>query len=285
MSLRSKPRMVRFRELGIYVFESKHSADFTMETDIRDFQKLALIVKGAGFLETESDAIPLSENHLIYIPAAMPHRFVDDKNQPLTLVVSCFYDDMFTGSDFAGEALTTFQNTFQAAAPFNLSDNFSRVEVMNKFRRMLFEQIHRKQNARALIWCELLELLVFLTRMYHETQKLQSESVSARAYAGSLRFLENNFYKPIKVEELAAMANMSYRRYTERFKKTTDKTVIEYLAELRVEYAKKLMSETENILYAAFESGFKDLAHFYRMFKRITGKTPKQYIFETKNIL
>ena len=282
MSLRIKPRMVRFRELGIYVFESKHSPDFSMEMEIRDFQKLTFIVKGAGFLELESGRIHLRENHLLYIPALLPHRFVDDRSNPLTLVMSCFYDNIFTVNDFAGEALSSFQNAFKVVAPFNLSDNFSRVEVMDKFRRMLFEQIHRKPNARAAVWCELLALLVFLTRTYHETQQLQAESVSARAYNGSLRFLENNFYKPIKVEELAAMANMSYRRYTEQFKKTTGKTVIEYLAELRVEYAKKLMIETENILYAAFESGFNDLAHFYRIFKRITGKTPKQFILKPK---
>ena len=282
MALRSKPRTVRFRDLGIYVFESRHRPDFVMETNSWDFHKLALIVKGAGFLEIDGMRIPLRDNHLVYVPALLPHRFADDSSNPLTLVMSCFYDEMFVGGNFAGEALTDFQHAFQAAAPFNLSDNFTRLEVLNKFRRMLFEQIHRQQNSRAVIWCELLELLVFLTRTYHETQKLQAESASSRAFAGSLRYLENNFYKPIKVEQLAAIANMSYRRFTEHFKKTTDKTVIEHLAELRIEYAKKLMAETENVLYAAFESGFGDLAHFYRMFKRITGKTPKQYIDEIK---
>ena len=283
MALRNKPRTVRFRELGIYVFESKHRPDFVMETDSWDFQKLALIIKGAGFLEVGETQIPLGENQLVYVPASLPHRFADDSSNPMTLVMSCFYDDMFVGGNFAGEALADFQKAFQAAAPFNLSDNFTRVEVMDKFRRMLFEQIHRRQNCRAVIWCELLELLVFLTRTYHETQKLQAESAGSRAFAGSVRYLENNFYKPIKIEQLAAIANMSYRRFTEHFKKTTDKTVIERLAELRIEYAKKLMAETENVLYAAFESGFGDITHFYRIFKRVTGKTPKQYISEIKH--
>jgi AraC-like DNA-binding protein len=36
--------------------------------------------------------------------------------------------------------------------------------------------------------------------------------------------------------------------------------------------------ETEDILYAVFESGFGDVAHFYRVFKKILGCTPKQFI-------
>lgn len=282
MSFRKKPRLVRFKQLGIYVFESKHSPDFLMETEARDFQKLALIVKGAGVLETERYRVDLSPNHLIYIPAALPHRLQDDTSNPMTLVMCCFFDRIFIGSDFAAEALETFKQCFQNAAPYNLSDNFTRAEVMNKFRRMLFEQIHHKPNSRAVIWSELLEILVFLSRNFQEMQRLEAESSGSRAFAGTLRYLDDNFFKPIKVETLAAMANMSYRSFTEHFKKTTDKTVIEYLTEMRVEYAKKLMIETENILYAAFESGFGDVAHFYRVFKKITGKTPQKFILTAK---
>ena len=44
----------------------------------------------------------------------------------------------------------------------------------------------------------------------------------------------------MKIEELAGLANMSYRSYTEQFKRRTGKTVTQYLAERRVEYAKRL---------------------------------------------
>ncbi|MGH9903273.1 MAG: helix-turn-helix domain-containing protein [Pyrinomonadaceae bacterium] len=81
---------------------------------------------------------------------------------------------------------------------------------------------------------------------------------------------------------MATLANLSYRRYTEQFKLSMGKTVTRYLSEMRVEYAKRIMLETGDIMYAAFESGFGDLAHFYRVFKKTTGSTPKRFITDQK---
>lgn len=282
MTLRNTPRNIKFRDIDIYVFESKHSPNFKMPMEIRDFQKLALIIKGRGFLKTDEKRIELFENHLIYIPVGVPHCFEDDRQQPLTLAMTCFYDSMFASNPITEKVLTGFKKTFPPQTPFNLSDNFARAEVMSKFRRMIFEQIQRRENAAALIWSQLVELIVFLNRNYKESQKILSASPSTKAFAGSIQYLENNFYKPIKVEDLARMANTSYRRYTEHFKLTMNKTVIEHLTEIRIRYAQKLIVETGNVIYACFESGFGDLAHFYRTFKRSTGKTPKQFIVENK---
>jgi AraC-like DNA-binding protein len=278
MKLRNKPRIIKFKNMGIYVFESKHSANFTMEKEVRDFYKLALIIKGSGYLEADNLQINLREHQLILIPPNILHRFQDDKHNPLTLVMSCFYEEIFADNRFGEEGFATFRNIFQPLKPFYVGDNFNRVEVMNKYRRMLFEQIHRKQNANTVVWCQLLDLLVFLTRTYQESIKLKPDYANSKKFNEILNYLENNFYKEIKVETLASMANMSYRRFTEYFKKATNQTLVEYVLNLRVEYAKRLLIETENVIYSAFEAGFNDVTHFYRVFKKSTGTSPKQFI-------
>ena len=45
------------------------------------------------------------------------------------------------------------------------------------------------------------------------------------------------------------------------------------------------MLETEDVLFAAFEAGFGDLTHFYRVFKKTAGCTPKQFIGRQKLLL
>jgi AraC-like DNA-binding protein len=226
--------------------------------------------------------LPISANQLLYLPAHVAHRFLDKRGDPLTLDMVCFYDHAFGGNAAALEVLSLFRQNFPALFPFSLTDNYSRLKIKNSFRAMLIEQLQRREGSLAALWCQLAELLIFLMRVSKEQRKLPSADPSAMAFAGSLYFINNNFYRPIKIEELATLANLSYRRYTEQFKRSTGKTVTQYLSEVRVEYAKRIMLETEDILYAAFESGFGDLAHFYRVFKKTTGSTPKRFIADRK---
>jgi AraC-like DNA-binding protein/mannose-6-phosphate isomerase-like protein (cupin superfamily) len=280
-SKRKRPHQHHFTDLGIYVFESRHSEDFAMEMDEWDFHKICAIINGNGFLETKTSLQPIGANQVIYIPPHVSHRFQDRAEDPLTLVMVCFYEHTFTGNAAAVEVFSLFRKYLPAILPFNLTDNYSRVKIKNTFRMMLIEQLQKRAGSPALLWCQLVELLVFLARIKKQ-QNLLSADPNAMMFAGSIHFINNNFYRPIKVDELATLANLSYRRYTEQFKLSTGKTVTQYLSEIRVEYAKRIMLETEDILYAAFESGFGDLAHFYRVFKKITGSTPKRFIAQQK---
>lgn len=281
-SRRKRPHQHHFTDLGIYVFESRHSDAFTMELDKWDFHKLCAIVQGNGFLETGTATIPIGANQVLYLPAHKAHRFRDKPGDPLTLVMVCFYDRTFSGNAAAFEVFSLFCQNFPAVSAFDLKNNYSRVRIKNSFRVMLVEQQQRREGSAAALWCQLVQLLLFLVRINKEQQKLFTADPRTIAFAGSIHFIDNNFYRPIKVDELATMANLSYRRYTDQFKLSTGKTVTQYLSGIRIEYAKHIMLETEDIMYAALESGFEDLAHFYRVFKKNTGFTPKRFIADQK---
>lgn len=279
---RKRPHQHHFSELGIYVFESRHSEDFTMEIGEWDFHKLCMIIKGHGLLETKDSTLHIGANQLIYLPPHIAHRFQDASGDPLTLVMVCFYDHTFSENPVTHDVLTLFHRAFNGIAPYSLNDNYSRLKIKNSFKAMLIEQLQKREGSRAALWCQLVELLIFLTRIYQDQQKMSFADSCTMAFAGSFDFINNNFYRPIKVEELASLANLSYRRYTEQFKRSTGQTVTQYLSQIRVEYAKRIMLETEDVLFAAFESGFGDLTHFYRVFKKTTGYTPKQFIGNQK---
>ena len=249
-----------------------------MELIAQDFQHLYVVREGRGFIETEGGRLPIRENQLIYIPAHTAQRPVDDPEAPLTLIILCFYESVFGDCTSAVESMRLFARTFPALTPFKVGDNYTRLEVRNRLRAIFVEQTRRREGGDSVILSQLIELLVFLSRTYAEHRALSPTDPGAAAFAGSLRYLDENFYRPVKIEELAGLANMSYRSYTEQFKRRTGKTVTQYLAERRVEYAKRLMLETDDILFASAEAGFGDLTHFYRVFKKLAGVTPKQFI-------
>jgi len=275
---RKRPHRVHLGERGIYIFESRHSPDFRMELVAQDFQHLYVVREGRGFIETERERLPIRENQLVYVPANVAQRPVDDPEDPLTLIILCFYENVFGDCSSAVEGLRLFTSTFPALTPFKVGDNYTRLEVRNRLRAVFVEQMQPREGSDSVILSQLIELLVFLSRTYAEHRSLSPNDPGAAAFAGSLQYLDENFYRPVKIEELADLANMSYRNYTEQFKRRTGKTVTQYLAERRVEYAKRLMLETDDILFASAEAGFGDLTHFYRVFKKLAGVTPKQFI-------
>ncbi len=71
------------------------------------------------------------------------------------------------------------------------------------------------------------------------------------------------------------MSNASFSRY---FKHHTRKTFSDYVTEIRISHAcKLLMKDNQNISQISFDSGFENLSNFYKHFRKITGIIPKEY--------
>ena len=72
-----------------------------------------------------------------------------------------------------------------------------------------------------------------------------------------------------------------------KFKKITGKTPNEFLTEMRINHAKKLISAFDNsasLFYIANLCGFIDYPYFSRKFKEITGVSPKKYLSNGDNL-
>ena len=62
------------------------------------------------------------------------------------------------------------------------------------------------------------------------------------------------------------------------FKKTTGKSVLTYITELRMEKAKELLIKTDCSIENITEKiGYFSVAHFSQLFKKIEGITPGKY--------
>jgi AraC-like DNA-binding protein len=87
-----------------------------------------------------------------------------------------------------------------------------------------------------------------------------------------------HYKKDITLEEIAAVANLSVTSFCRYFKLLTQKTYYDFLIQIRVSHACRLLVEnklpTEMV---CFECGFNNVSNFYRHFKKITGLTPLLY--------
>lgn len=87
-----------------------------------------------------------------------------------------------------------------------------------------------------------------------------------------------NFKRKISMEEMAAVANISPNSFCRYFKSRTRKTYTQFISEIRVGHACKLLIEDSmNVKQICYESGFYNFASFHKHFKMITGKSPLSY--------
>ncbi len=87
-----------------------------------------------------------------------------------------------------------------------------------------------------------------------------------------------NFKNKIKLEEIAAVANVSPNSFCRFFKSRSNKTYSQFVNEIRVGHACKLLIDDNlNVKEICYESGFYNFASFHKYFKQITGKSPLSY--------
>lgn len=87
-----------------------------------------------------------------------------------------------------------------------------------------------------------------------------------------------NFKRKIHLEEIAEVACISPHSFCRYFKSSTRKTYSQFLMEIKVGYACRLLLENrQSIKQLCYESGFNNFASFHKCFKRVTGKSPLHY--------
>ncbi|HSF54154.1 MAG TPA: AraC family transcriptional regulator [Algoriphagus sp.] len=93
-----------------------------------------------------------------------------------------------------------------------------------------------------------------------------------------MQFLLENRFRQITLEETAERANLSKEAFCRFFKLRTRKTFTQYVLQLRINEAQKLLQETDfGISEIAYKVGFENLSYFNRSFKAILGKSPREF--------
>lgn len=90
-------------------------------------------------------------------------------------------------------------------------------------------------------------------------------------------YIARHYAEPLNMEELAEVAHLTIPSFCRYFKRKTRQTCTDFVNEYRVNQAcKRLVAET-GISQVAFEVGFNNLSHFNKIFRRVTGVSPKEY--------
>lgn len=120
------------------------------------------------------------------------------------------------------------------------------------------------------------EEAVFLASEGFNTNVLKSDSNRIQVV---YRYLLEHFTDPgVKVKDVARLLNMSDSAFSHFFKKYTNKSFTQFLIDMRIGYACKLLLDTDELVsQICFRSGFNNVTNFNRLFKKYRFCTPMEY--------
>lgn len=91
-------------------------------------------------------------------------------------------------------------------------------------------------------------------------------------------FIDTDLTADLSLNRLATLQNISASYLSALFKKETGVTLTDYVNNKRIKYAMQLLATTKlQVQTAAQYSGIDDVHYFTKLFKKYTGKTPKEY--------
>lgn len=246
--------------------------------------ELVLITNGCGRRVVGDHIDRFENNDLVLLGSNTPHEWLCDPE---------YYQepDNFKGvgivvqfvHDFLGDKFMDIPENISLKAFLALSSRGIVIEGETKNRIIsLMLRMNGESDRERLytlfsifrIFSSTSEVRVLASPSYIESMRLNIDEPMQKA----LRYILQNFQKNITIKELLEETNMSNTSFCAAFKHAHRMTFKEYLLNIRVGYACKMLTEdSHNISEIAYISGFENISNFNRQFKKIKGITPTQY--------
>jgi len=248
--------------------------------------EILYIVKNSGTAYVGDKIFPYQSGTLMLFSANLPHMFVpildatNNNNNGIDAYVLHFSIETI---NTVIECLPEFQSLHK------LFDNWKRGMIFNYVKKN--KEILRIMKAingedHCLRMTHFFGLLNLLEKdkdfeFIANPGFVKSTNLSKGRLEKVYEYTINNFNdSSICLDKIAASINMNKAAFCRYFKKVTDKTYIQFLNEIRIGHACKILIEEENknITDVAFLSGFNNMSNFNRQFKLVKGKSPSTYI-------
>ncbi len=246
--------------------------------------ELTWIQKGSGIRFVGDNVENFVEGDLILLGSNLPHYWRSDEAlkqeggvQTCQAVVVQFKPDFWGTAFLELPELSTISDLFaQAKRGLRISGTAGR-----KVCVLIQKLISSSGLKRILLLLNILQAI----QSASETSYISSigfnaslNDVETKRISAIYGYTITHFKSKIKLEEIAAVANLTPTAFCRYFRSHTNKTYSQFLLEIRVGHACKLLMDAKmSIGQICMESGFQNFSNFNRYFKSVVKLTPLEY--------
>lgn len=247
--------------------------------------ELTLIRRGNGMRLVGDSMQPFEDGDLILLGANVPHLWRSDASyfEPSSdLIIEAVA--IHFKADFWGEVFLALPEMVPVK---KLMERAQRgIKIKGNMRTYIAEKMEEIIHTRGIARIE--QLLHILNGIAtSEEYELLSSTGFVQTFNASntdridqiFNYTFTHFKESLSIHKIASAVNLSPHSFCRYFKTRTLKTYWQFLLEVRIGHACKLLIENKrNISDIAFESGFSNLSNFNRQFKSVMQLTPLQYV-------
>ena len=225
----------------------------------RPLHSFAYIVSGSATFFCGKEVHRVNTGDVIYVAKGCRYRVVWD-GSPETNFLSCHFDLVPFGDPIGNREY-----------PLQVIE---KCETLYEYFVTITQKKHTQLSSLEAIGSFFHILSVLFERMYFSYLPPINEQIQR-----AVRYIEAHYDTPLRVPDLASLCHMSTSYFHERFKAEIGASPIEYKNRITIAHAQRILLDHPEISIEQISEklGFESAIYFRRLFKAITGKTPREY--------
>ncbi len=264
-------------ENSLFHFQEFRQPRFTSPFHMHDEFELIVIIKSHGKLYLGNNVLNFSDGDMFLFAPGLPHCFYNTRgyengSEPAH-AFGIFFRKDFLGESFFRKTESIRLNRLIRKAEYGIRILNPSAELINRMLMLGTKRNLEKLSDFILILNELSgKKCLELSNSIGEFTSGLSDS---RIVNDIFRYVAENFQERISLAGAASIASMQKSAFCRYFRRKTKKKFSEFVNEIRITHARKLLTETDkSVKEVAYECGYESNSYFNRQFKVSCNMSP-----------
>jgi len=249
----------------------RHSLTGDIAVHWHEFYELAFVLSGAGTHVLNGISHSLDYGVVFLLTPTDFHALQPDlRAGSLELYNFIFSDALLTDEVRA--------LVFGASKNYHVQfSDAERSRMRERFHAIWMEGQTSAPGHNVMVKALLEQILITLSRQQPQPNSQEYPSIHHPAIQQALIYIDHHFREPLSLKSLAEQVHLAPNYLSELFQRATGMPFGVYLQDVRLRFALSvLQSSSVSITEACYISGFSNLSHFTRVFKKKFGYSPRE---------
>lgn len=253
----------------LYFGKTKYENDWPSKKHSHDYLEIFIVLNGSGSLLVEQSEYKLSKNDIVFINSGLEHTEISNGPEGLEYLF------------FAVDNIKFLNYPANRILPPELCPVYS--YDTNVMKNPISEIIRLSESGSSVAPVIIknyliISLILFLQSGYDFDTPQPLRRNGNLQYISAKNYIDKNFTQKITLDDLAQQCYVSKWHLTRLFKQHTGYSPFEYINTKRLEFAKKLLRETDySVTEISYKAGFNSSSYFSQIFKKTFDTSPESY--------